>query len=112
VTCTICTSLLRAFPSPHLEHRFATPYSLTFVPLVRYTASVDTAQPDINAPHTRYVREMRCNCATHAPTDAPDICLMEEEVVLGTILTNPTQPQLRGYHGYCMKLQSEMLDYD
>ncbi|KAI9446032.1 RdRP-domain-containing protein [Lactarius indigo] len=62
--------------------------------------------------HARYTREMRCICATHTLIEAPDVRLTEEEVVLGTILANCTQPRWRSDRAQRMKLQSETLVRD
>lgn len=62
--------------------------------------------------HARYTREMRCICATHTLVEAPDVRLTEEEVVLGTILANCTQPRWRSDRAYRMRLQSETLVRD
>jgi len=45
--------------------------------------------------HAYYVREMRYICVTHTLVDTPDVRLVEEEVVLGTIAANCTQPRWR-----------------
>jgi RNA-dependent RNA polymerase len=93
--------------------------SLALAPLVQYTATVspdagagNAAQIDTEALYARYVREMRFICATHTLIDAPDVRLTEEEVVLGTILANCTQPRLRGHRASRLKLQSETLVRD
>ena len=114
---------LKGFPitSPRAPLRDA--ISLALEPLVRYTAVVGpdcagtatagrNAQVDPDALHAHYVREMRYICATHTLVDAPDVRLMEEEVVLGTILANCTQPRLRTDRAYRLKLQSETLVRD
>ncbi|KAH8995448.1 RdRP-domain-containing protein [Lactarius akahatsu] len=62
--------------------------------------------------HARYTREMRCICATHTLVEAPDVRLTEEEVVLGTILANCTQPRWRSDRAQRMRLQSETLVRD
>ena len=62
--------------------------------------------------HARYTREMRCICATHTLIEAPDVRLTEEEVVLGTILANCTQPRWRSDRAYRMRVQSETLVHD
>lgn len=54
--------------------------------------------------HAQYVREMRFICVTHTLVDTPDVCLTEEEVVLGTILANCTQPRWRKERSYRMEL--------
>jgi RNA-dependent RNA polymerase len=59
--------------------------------------------------HTHYVREMRYICVTHTLVDAPDVRLTEEEVVLGTILANCTQPRWRSDRSYRMRLHAEEL---
>jgi RNA-dependent RNA polymerase len=72
------------------------------------------AENDVHAErlHARYTREMRCICATHTLVEAPDVRLTEEEVVLGTILANCTQPRWRSDRAYRMRLQSETLVRD
>lgn len=113
---------LKDFPtfSPRAPLRDA--ISLALMPLVRYTA-VDSPDAEGAATETRnarvvdslyahYVREMRYICATHTLIDAPDVRLTEEEVVLGTILANCTQPRLRSDRAYRLKLQSETLVRD
>jgi RNA-dependent RNA polymerase len=45
--------------------------------------------------HAHYMREMRYICVTHTLVDAQGVCLTEEEVVLGTIAANCTQPRWR-----------------
>jgi len=45
--------------------------------------------------HAHYAREMRYICVTHTLVDALDVRLTEEEVVLGTIAANCTQPRWR-----------------
>lgn len=97
--------------------------SLALAPLVQYAATVSpdagrastagsATQIDTDVLYARYVREMRFICVTHTLIDAPDVCLTEEEVVLGTILANCTQPRLRGHRAHRLKLQSETLVRD
>jgi RNA-dependent RNA polymerase len=62
--------------------------------------------------HAYYVREMRYICVTHTLVDAPDVCLTEEEVVLGTILANCVQSRWRSDRSYRMKLHAEELVED
>ena len=45
--------------------------------------------------HAHFAREMRYICVTHTLVDAPDVRLTEEEVVLGTIAADSTQPRWR-----------------
>lgn len=92
-------------------------------PLVRYAiAPAGSGSPPPPTPgaenphaerlHARYTREMRCICATHTLIEAPDVRLTEDEVVLGTILANCTQPRWRSDRAYRMRLQSETLVRD
>ena len=62
--------------------------------------------------HAHYVRKMRYICITHTLVDAPDVCLREEEVVLGTILAFCVQSRLRTDRSYRMKLHTEELVED
>ncbi|KAI0306234.1 RNA dependent RNA polymerase-domain-containing protein [Multifurca ochricompacta] len=62
--------------------------------------------------HARYVQEIRYTCMTHTLVEAPDVCLTEEEVVLGTILANCTRPRWRLNRMHRLKLHSEMLVRD
>ncbi|KAI0253555.1 RdRP-domain-containing protein [Lactifluus subvellereus] len=62
--------------------------------------------------HAHFVSEMRYICVTHTLVDAPDVRLSEEEVVLGTILTNCTQPRWRSDRSHRMKLHAEGLVHD
>jgi RNA-dependent RNA polymerase len=59
--------------------------------------------------HAHYVREMRYICVTHSLADSPDVCLTEEEVVLGTILANCAQPRWRTDRSCRMNLHAERL---
>jgi len=59
--------------------------------------------------HAQYVLEMRFICATHTLVDAPDVRLMEEEVVLGTILANCTQSRWRSNRSYRMRQHTKDL---
>jgi RNA-dependent RNA polymerase len=62
--------------------------------------------------HAHYVREMRFICMTHTLVDSPDVCLKEEEVVLGTILANCMRERWRSDRTYRMKLHAEELVSD
>ena len=55
---------------------------------------------------------MRYICVTHTLVDAPDVRLKEEEVVLGTILANTTQPHWRSDRAFRMRLHSGALVRD
>jgi RNA-dependent RNA polymerase len=96
------------------------PISDVLAPLVQRALDSDPdpdgAEPDSESEndhaeqlHEHYVREMRYICVTHALVDAPDVRLKEEEVVLGTILANCTQPRWRSDRTYRMKLHVEGL---
>jgi RNA-dependent RNA polymerase len=56
--------------------------------------------------HAHYAREMRYICVTYTLVDAPDVCLTEEEVVLGTISANCVQPRWRSDRSYRMRLHA------
>ncbi|KAH9989050.1 RNA dependent RNA polymerase-domain-containing protein [Russula compacta] len=102
--------------------------SRALAPLVRYSvvdsdsgssamaaAAAENAQVEgVKELHARYAREMRCICASHALVvdAAPDVRLTEEEVVLGTILANCTQPRWRRNRADRMRLHAEMLVLD
>jgi RNA-dependent RNA polymerase len=93
------------------------PITRALAPLVRYMiCQGDRLFGSVNAQaqglHARYVREMRYICMTHTLIDSPDICLNEEEVVLGTILANCTQPRWHSDRTQRMRLHSEMLVRD
>jgi RNA-dependent RNA polymerase len=119
---------LKGFPIAPARAPLDDPISLTLAPLVRFTMTrgpetglgrtsawgplADPERLDIEALYARYAREMQYICATHALVDAPDVRLTEEEVVLGTILANCSQPRLRGDRAYRLKLQSETLVRD
>jgi len=84
-------------------------------PLIQRTLNTDgTGQPDADEGHAErvhehYVREMQYICVTHTLVDEPDVRLTEEEIVLGTILANCTQPHWRSDRSYRMKLHAEEL---
>ncbi|KAF8267887.1 RNA dependent RNA polymerase-domain-containing protein [Lactarius quietus] len=118
---------LHGFPAtpPGSIAPLSDPISHVLKPLVRYTLvgigsrSRSSASPEPGADnahaeglHARYTREMRCICATHTLIEAPDVRLTEEEVALGTILANCTQPRWRSDRAYRMRLQSETLVRD
>ena len=114
---------LKGFPITPPQAPLRDAISLALEPLVLYTAVVgpdgggtatagSNIQVDLGALHGHYVREMRYICATHTLIDAPDVRLTEEEVVLGTILANCTQPRLRQERAHRLKLQSETLVRD
>ncbi|CCM00004.1 uncharacterized protein FIBRA_02029 [Fibroporia radiculosa] len=57
----------------------------------------------------RYTDELRYICITHALSDASDVRLVEEEVVVGTILAKCTQTRWRTDRTYRMRLHSATL---
>jgi RNA-dependent RNA polymerase len=62
--------------------------------------------------YEHFACEMRYICVTHTLVDAPDVRLTEEEVVLGNILANCTQPRLRKDRSQRMRLHSGELLHD
>jgi RNA-dependent RNA polymerase len=103
---------LKGFPISSPRGPLRDAISLVLVPFVQHTAvgAVTLAgDAQVDSLYAHYVREMRYICATHTLIDAPDIRLTEEEVVLGTILANCTQPRLRTDRAHRLKLQSETL---
>jgi RNA-dependent RNA polymerase len=91
--------------------------SCALAPLVQRTLNLTPKAPGAENSqaeelHTHFAYEMRYICITHALVDAPDVRLTEEEVVLGTILANCTQPRWRSDRTYRMKLHAEGLLHD
>jgi RNA-dependent RNA polymerase len=103
------------------------PISHKVAPLVRST--LKTTRDDVDDPsdldqssdadsghaeqlHAHYAREMRFICMTHTLIGVPDVRLMEEEVVLGTILAYCTQLRWCTDRSYRMKLHAEELVND
>ena len=60
----------------------------------------------------RYTDELRYICATHTLSDAPDVRLLEAEVVIGTILAKCTQKRWRSDRIYRMRLHASKLVED
>ncbi|KAI0253582.1 RNA dependent RNA polymerase-domain-containing protein [Lactifluus subvellereus] len=92
------------------------PISRALAPLVQYMVGPGAGWESLGAVnaqapglHARYIREMQYICMTHTLVDAPDVRLTEEEVVLGTILANCTQPHWRQNRASRMKLHSGTL---
>jgi RNA-dependent RNA polymerase len=99
------------------------PISRILAPLVWCTLNLDTdadiAEPEMESEidhaeqlHAQYVREMQFICVTHTLGDAPGVPLKEEEVVLGTILTNYIRPRSCAEREYRMRLHAEGLVND
>ncbi|KAH8998323.1 RdRP-domain-containing protein [Lactarius hatsudake] len=88
------------------------PISRALAPLVQSTLNTTTTTATTLEPeelHACYVREMRYICVTHTLSDAPDACLKEEEVVLGTIVATTMQPRWRSDRTSRMRLHSGAL---
>jgi len=60
----------------------------------------------------RYRDELKYICMTHALSDAPEVRLTEEEVVVGTILAKCSQNRWRQDRTYRMRVHSDMLVRD
>jgi len=60
----------------------------------------------------RYVDELRYICITHALSDAPEVRLVEEEVVVGIIMAKCSQHRWRRDKQYRMRLHSSTLVAD
>jgi RNA-dependent RNA polymerase len=93
------------------------PISRAIAPLIQHLVGPGAASPGpVNAQahglHARYTREMQFICMTHTLIDAPDVRLTEEEVVLGTILANCTQPHARSNRAYRLKFHTDTLVRD
>ncbi|KAI0306233.1 RNA dependent RNA polymerase-domain-containing protein [Multifurca ochricompacta] len=95
------------------------PISLILAPLVQTTLNLEAGAEAPGPPgpenaqaerlHAHYMREMTYICVTHTLVDAPDVRLKEEEVVLGTILANCTQPRWRNDRSHRMRIHAESL---
>ena len=57
----------------------------------------------------RYADELRYICITHSLSDSPDSRLVEEEVVVGTIMATCSQHRFRNDRTYRMRLHAKML---
>lgn len=60
----------------------------------------------------RYADELRYICMTHALSDAPEVRLSEEEIVVGTILAQCSQTRWRTDRTYRMRLHASTLVQD
>ncbi|KAF8260154.1 RdRP-domain-containing protein [Lactarius quietus] len=100
------------------------PITCALAPLVQNTLNPNNT-PTTNAPgpaaaeipqpeelYACHAREMRHICVTHTLVDASEVRLMEEEVVLGTILATTTQPRWRADRAFRMRLHSGALVRD
>ncbi|VDB83377.1 unnamed protein product [Peniophora sp. CBMAI 1063] len=67
---------------------------------------------DVASLFGRYYRELRYIRATHTLADMPGVCLAEEEVILGAILSDCTQPRWRADRVYRLRLHAEALVSD
>ncbi|KAI0362487.1 RdRP-domain-containing protein [Trametes cingulata] len=76
---------------------------------LHYFYNADTNVAEIKGVFLQYEQEMRYICITHALSDAPDIRLREEEVVVGTILAVCSQHRWRKDRMHRMRLHSSAL---
>jgi RNA-dependent RNA polymerase len=109
---------------PGMISPLADPISSALAPLIQNALNAKTirtstapgpAAAEIPRPeelHACYAREMRYICVTHTLVDTPEVRLMEEEVVLGTILATTTQPRWRADRAFRMRLHSGALVRD
>ena len=93
------------------------PISRALRPLVQRVLARDYSAPDgtsqrVATTFARYARELQYIIVTHTLSDAPDVRLMEEEVVVGTILANCTENRWRKDRMYRMRLHAETLVRD
>ena len=72
----------------------------------------EAAVAEIHGLFRRYVDELRYICMTHALSDAPEVRLSEEEVVVGTILAQCSQTRWRSDRTYRMRLHASVLVQD
>jgi RNA-dependent RNA polymerase len=89
------------------------PISIALEPYIRRQSFLDfeteeDSQADMVLFHS-YVDELSYICATHTLSNRPDIRLMEEEVVIGTILAKCSQKRWRSDRIYRMQLHSSVL---
>lgn len=77
-----------------------------------YFENADRNVAEMTALFQRYEQELRYICVTHALSDAPDIRLQEEEVVVGTILAVCSQQRWRRDRMHRMRLHSSELVRD
>ncbi|ETW86290.1 hypothetical protein HETIRDRAFT_443820 [Heterobasidion irregulare TC 32-1] len=93
------------------------PISRALRPLVQRVLARDYSAPDgtsqrVATTFARYARELQYIIVTHTLSDAPDVRLMEEEIVVGTILANCTENRWRKDRMYRMRLHAETLVRD
>ncbi|KAI0647398.1 RdRP-domain-containing protein [Trametes meyenii] len=102
--------------APKREQPLSDVISLALRPLIErqlhYFYNDDRNVADMTALFLRYEKELRYICVTHALSDAPDIRLQEEEVVVGTILAVCSQVRWRRDRMHRMKLHSSELARD
>ncbi|KAI0664721.1 RdRP-domain-containing protein [Cubamyces menziesii] len=79
---------------------------------LNYFHNDDRNVADMKALFLQYEQELRYICVTHALSDAPDIRLQEEEVVVGTILAVCSQQRWRKDRMQRMRLHSSELVRD
>ena len=99
--------------APLIKRTLTTPSPLTALPPAPPTTPTPPLPPaELDALFAHYTRELRYIRATHTLTDAPDVRLAEEEVVVGTILAKCTQPRWRANRTFAMKLHAGALVHD
>ncbi|CDO73610.1 hypothetical protein BN946_scf185014.g80 [Trametes cinnabarina] len=103
-------------PPTKREQPLSDVISVALRPLIEqqlhYYHNEDRNVADMTSLFLRYEQELRYICVTHALSDAPDIRLREEEVVVGTILAVCSQQRWRRDRMQRMRLQSSELVRD
>ncbi|KAI0822735.1 RdRP-domain-containing protein [Trametes gibbosa] len=98
---------------PQRERPLSDVISLALRPFIKgqlhYYENADRNVAEMTPLFLRYEQELRYICVTHALSDAPDIRLQEEEVVVGTILAVCSQKRWRQDRMYRMRLHSSDL---
>ncbi|KAI0373002.1 RdRP-domain-containing protein [Pilatotrama ljubarskyi] len=101
---------------PQREQPLSDVISLALRPFVEgqlhYFYNADRNVAEMKALFLKYEQELRYICVTHALSDAPDIRLREEEVVVGTILAVCSQQRWRKDRMHRMRLHSSELVRD
>lgn len=64
---------------------------------------------DVEPLFRRYVDELKYICLAHSLSDSPDSLLVEEEVVIGSILAHCSESRFRNDRMYRMRLNSAVL---
>jgi RNA-dependent RNA polymerase len=86
------------------------PISIALEPRVKHQVFSDLEiQEADNALFLNYTDELKYICVTHTLTNQPDVRLLEEEVVIGTILAKCSQKRWRSDRIYRMQLHTSVL---